>query len=105
MKRCVCPPPHSDKDINDKTNELPKEKAVPANVTKKRLNSNCFKTAQLTIRSMVKNIDEFRMYALNHQYDIICVNERLLDNTVNNHEVELDGYDLVRKDRNRHGGG
>ena len=54
---------------------------------------------------MIKNIDEFRMYALNHQHDIICVNETWLDNTVNNHEVELDGYDLVRKDRNRHGGG
>ena len=47
---------------------------------------------------MVKNIDEFRMYGL-HQYDIICVNETWLDNTVNDDEVELDGYDLVRKDR------
>ena len=54
---------------------------------------------------MIKNIDEFRMYALNHQHEIICVNETWLDNTVNNHEVELNGYDLVRKDRNRHGGG
>ena len=37
---------------------------------------------------MVKNIDEFRMYALNHQYEIICVNETWLDNTVdNNHEL------------------
>ena len=54
---------------------------------------------------MVKNIDEFRMYALNHQYDIICVNETWLDSTVNNHEVELDGHDLVHKDRNSHGGG
>ena len=105
MERCVCPPPHSDKDINDKTNELPKEKIVVANVTKKRLNSKGFKIAQPNMRSMVKNIDEFRMYALNHQYDIICVNETWLDNTVNNHEVKLDGYDLVRKDRNRHGDG
>ena len=30
LTRCVCPPSHSDKDINDKTNELPKEKIVPA---------------------------------------------------------------------------
>ena len=36
LTRGVCPPSHSDKDINDKTNELPKEKIVPANVTKKR---------------------------------------------------------------------
>ena len=45
------------------------------------------------------------MYALNHQYDIICVNKTRLNNTVNNFEVELNKYDLVRKDRNRHGGG
>ena len=94
MKRCVFPPPRSDKDIYDKTNELAKEKTVTANVTKKRLNSKGFKIAQLNIRSMIKNIDEFRMYALNHQHDIICVNKTWLDNTVNNHNVELNGYDL-----------
>ena len=81
------------------------DKTVPANVTKKRLNSQSFKIAKLNIRSIVKNIDEFRMYALNHQYDIICISETRLDNTVNNHEVQLDGYYLVRKDRNRHGSG
>ena len=104
LTQSVFPPSHSDKDINGKTNELPKDKTVPANVTKKRLNSQSFKIAKLNIRSMVKNIDEFRMYALNHQYDIICINETRLDNTVNN-EVQLDGYYLVRKDRNRHGSG
>ena len=45
------------------------------------------------------------MYALKHEYDVICVNETWLDNSVNNHEIGLDGYDLIRKDRNRHGGG
>ena len=44
------------------------------------------------------------MYALKHEYDVICVNETWLDNSVNNHEIDLDGYDLIRKDRNRHGG-
>ena len=45
------------------------------------------------------------MYALKHEYDVVCVNETWLDNSVNNHEIDLDGYDLIRKDRNRHGGG
>ena len=74
LTRCVCPPSHTDKYINDKTNELLKEKIVPAKVAK-RLNSKAFKIAELNIGSMVENIDEFRMYALDHQYDIICVNE------------------------------
>ena len=45
------------------------------------------------------------MYAFNHKYDVICLNETWLDNSVNNHEVDLDGYDLICKDRNGHGGG
>ncbi len=28
-----------------------------------------------------------------------------IDNSVNNHVIGLDGYDLIRKDRNQHGGG
>ena len=28
-----------------------------------------------------------------------------LDNSINNHEIDLDGYDLIRKDRNCNGGG
>ena len=31
--------------------------------------------------------------------------ESKLDNTVSNEEVEIDGYNLIRPDRNRKGGG
>ena len=29
----------------------------------------------------------------------------MLDLSVANHEIKINGYDVVRKDRNRHGGG
>ena len=65
-------------------------------MTRKCLNKG-FKIAQLNIRSIYNNIEEFRMYALNHEYDVIFVDWII---AVNNHEIELDGYDLIRKDRN-----
>ena len=46
-----------------------------------------------------------KIYLSNHQYDIICINETWLDDKINTYEVSLDGYDLVRKDRKRTGGG
>ena len=38
-------------------------------------------------------------------FDIICINETWLDSSVSDDEIDLDGYSLYRKDRNRHGGG
>ena len=29
----------------------------------------------------------------------------MLDNTISDQEIKIKGYDIVRKDRNRHGGG
>ena len=35
----------------------------------------------------------------------MCINETWLDDKISDHEVGIDGYDLVRKDRKRTGGG
>ena len=64
-----------------------------------------FKIGHLNIRSLIKNIDQLKIYLSNHQYDIICINETWLDDKINTYEVSWDGYDLVRKDRKRTGGG
>ena len=61
-------------NIRGKTNELSSNRKTKAKVTRKCLNKG-FKIAQLNIRSILNNIDEFRMYALKHEYDVICVNE------------------------------
>ena len=45
------------------------------------------------------------MFFIDNDPDIFAVTETFLDLTVDNAELEIDGYNLYRKDRNRHGGG
>ena len=40
-----------------------------------------------------------------NSYDIILVTETHLDNSIDSSEINIDGYHLFRRDRNRHGGG
>ena len=54
--------------------------------------------------SLITKIDQFRMMC-NDAFDIICVNETLCDKTVYDSELQLHGYNILRKDRNRNGGG
>ena len=64
-----------------------------------------FKIAHLNIRSLVKNIDQFSLYLHNQQFDIVSLNETMLDDFLLDNEIYLNGYDLIRKERNRNGGG
>ena len=38
-------------------------------------------------------------------FDIICLNETFCDGSIADNEISLPSYSIVRKDRNRHGGG
>jgi hypothetical protein len=38
-------------------------------------------------------------------FDILSINETRVDNTIHYDKVKMTGYDLIRKDRNRNGGG
>ena len=50
-------------------------------------------------------IDELRSIAQKSKASIIGITETKLDKSVLDAEIEIDGYDLMRSDRNRHGGG
>ena len=52
-----------------------------------------------------RNHTGFTRFINKTSFDLVCINETRLDQTIKNSEVELQGYDLVRRDRNRHGGG
>ena len=54
------------------------------------------------IRSLSKHIEEFRICLKSKQFDIISVNEAMLDNLILD-ENAVHGSELVRKDRNCHG--
>ena len=65
--------------------------------------------ACLNINSLVSHIDDLRIFMSQSKgIDILAINETKLDSTIQDNEVHLPGYDVVRKDREndgRHGGG
>jgi hypothetical protein len=56
-----------------------------------------FTIAHLNIRSIVKNIDQFRLYLHKQQFDVIYINETWLDAMVPNHEVGINGNENRKK--------
>ena len=65
--------------------------------------------ASLNINSLTAHIDEVRIFTHDTNIDILAINETKLDASVHSNEVNLPGYEIIRKDRNidngRHGGG
>ena len=39
------------------------------------------------------------------QPDIVCIVESWMENEISDAEIAINGYDVIRADRNRHGGG
>ena len=76
---------------------------------------NCTKPFQrglvmacLNINSLHAHIGKLRITMNSTKIDILCINENNLDSTINDHEVCLLGFELVRRDHNincRNGGG
>ena len=58
------------------------------------------------VMSLVPKIDEVRVVTINISPDFISITETWLQEHVHSNVVELNGYDLVRKDRQTgiHGG-
>lgn len=61
--------------------------------------------ASINVRSILPKIDEIRLLLSSTSLDILSVCETWLDNSVTDNEISVSGYSVVRKDRNRHGGG
>ena len=59
----------------------------------------------LNINSLLPKIDEIRNIARKSNLSVIGLSETKLDDSVFDAEVNIEGYNLVRSDRNRHGGG
>ena len=59
----------------------------------------------LNVRSLLHKIGEIRLLLLIAQFDIFCINETWLDESVLYSELEVIGYSASSKHRNRHGGG
>ena len=68
-------------------------------------NERGFKMAFLNIVSLPKKIDEINCSMANKFIDLIAFNETRLDANITDNMIKIDGYDVVRKDRSRNGGG
>ena len=70
-----------------------------------KLKQRGLKFAHLNIHSLVSKIDELRYLLKNSPFDVIGLNETLCDSLIPNSELLINDYVLLRRDRNRHGGG
>ena len=70
--------------------------------------SNNFSVVHLNIRSILasnKLTELIEFTTVTHDFDLITLSETWLSPAIPNSQVEIPGYDLYRKDRNRNGGG
>lgn len=63
------------------------------------------KIGHLNICSLLGKFDDLKEKLAKKPFDILTISETHLDNTIKDGELLLNGFTLVRKDRNRHGGG
>ena len=64
--------------------------------------------ASLNINSLLAHIDELKIFISTNTVDVLAINETKLDSTIDNQEVNLPGYEIIRNDRKlngRKGGG
>ena len=59
----------------------------------------------INVNNLLPNIDEAKLIANKSNATILGISETKLDKTIMNSELNIEGYDLIRSDRNRHGGG
>lgn len=59
----------------------------------------------LNARSILPKIDEIRQLISKTKVGVFCISESWLDSSVSDFEIEIENYSLLRKDRNRNGGG
>ena len=59
----------------------------------------------VNINSILSKIDELRIIAKKSRASVIGITESKLDKTVLDAEINIDGCELARSDRNRHGDG
>ena len=57
----------------------------------------------LNINSLTAHIDKHGVFMRDSKIDILAINESKLDNTINDHEVYIPGYEIVWRDRQING--
>ena len=64
-----------------------------------------FHFVHININSLLQKMDELQYIAKLSEAAVIGISESKLDDSVLSSEIQIENYDLIRSDRNRHGGG
>ena len=59
----------------------------------------------VNINSLLSKVDELQYIAKLSEVAFVGISESKLDDSVLSSEIQIENYDLIRSDRNRHGGG
>ena len=70
-----------------------------------RINYNFLTILYFNARSLLPKLDYLTLSISIYHPHVICVVETWLSSEVSTSEIDIPGYQLYRKDRNRHGGG
>ena len=54
--------------------------------------------ASLNITSLLKHIDELRVFLNDQNIDVLAINETRLNESIFDQEVKVQGYDTIRRD-------
>ena len=68
-------------------------------------NTGHFSILYFNARSLLPKIDYLRLLCTMYKPDCVCIVESWLSSDILDSELCIDGYDIIRLDRNRHGGG
>ena len=74
--------------------------AKPISFDKITSETRGFKIALLDINNLTKHIEELKVFMANKPLDVLVINESKLDRVDNDRLVNLEGYNIVRRDRN-----
>ena len=67
--------------------------------------SNNLRILYYNARSLLPKLDELHISIDSHQPDVICITESWLCSNIQDSEILIPGYQSLRHDRNRSGGG
>lgn len=61
--------------------------------------------AHINIRSLVPKFNSLKNFIVDNKFDIFALSETWLNSSISNVSVDIDNYNLIRKDRQTRGGG
>ena len=70
------------------------------------INTRSITSDGLVNSELCSKLDEiFHILVLERKFDIICISETWLDDSISDDDIRIPDYELFRRDRNHHGGG